>query len=92
MEMAIALLLLHPLAGPYETTLMSGIPLIRSTLRSLGCGGRPRHATLLTQAPSESAVGAGDAAAGPGGGANAALSAGWGDGESDEAESAMCLM
>jgi hypothetical protein len=48
-EMAIALLLLNPLAGPYEPALMPGIPLVRRSLLSLGCGRRTRHATLLTQ-------------------------------------------
>jgi hypothetical protein len=48
-EMPIALLLLHPLAGPYEAALMPGIALIRSTLLSLGCGRSTRHATLPTQ-------------------------------------------
>lgn len=65
-EMAVALLLLHPLARTYETTLMPGIPLIRSTLLSLGCGRSTRHATLLTQSDFRvSAVGAGGTSAGP---------------------------
>lgn len=63
-EMPIALLLLHPLAGPYEAALMPGIPLVRSTLLSLGCGRSTRHATLLTQSDFRvSDVGAGGTSA-----------------------------
>jgi hypothetical protein len=43
-EMTIALLLLHPLARPYKTILVPGIPLVRSTLLSLCCGLATRHA------------------------------------------------
>ena len=52
-EMAITLLLPNPLSGTYESTLMASIPLIGSTLLSLGCGYSSRHATLLTPEPSE---------------------------------------
>ncbi len=37
-EMTVTLLLHYPLAGPYQTVLMPGIPVVGRTLLSLGRG------------------------------------------------------
>lgn len=63
-EMPVALLLLHPLARPYKSILVPGVPLVCRTLLSLGRGRSTRHATLLTQSDFRvSEVGAGGASA-----------------------------
>lgn len=52
-EMAITLLLLDPLPRAYEPILMTSVPLVGSTLLSLGWSRNTRHATALTPEPSE---------------------------------------
>lgn len=47
-EVTIALLFLNPLSWSYEPILMTSVPLVRSALLSLGCGGPSRHAIVLT--------------------------------------------